>query len=49
MADVRGGQLNRKALELPEKRGRVNEKGIYSARPVLRDVVHDIVGDEPGV
>jgi DNA replication ATP-dependent helicase Dna2 len=46
LTEIGGGQLNRKTLKMPEKRGKINEKGLIGSRPVLRDIMHDIFGDE---
>lgn len=44
---IGGGVLNRQQLKVPEKKGTANAKGIAGGtRPILRDVLHDLVGDE---
>lgn len=43
LGEMRPGQVNRK---VPQKVGKVNGKAISGARPVLRDIMYEVVGED---
>ncbi|KIW06674.1 hypothetical protein, variant [Verruconis gallopava] len=47
LGELNVNKLNQGNRKAPEKRGRINEKGIFGSRPVMKDIANDILDGIP--